>query len=51
MLVQVYEIATPNEARAVAALGVDHVGILVVRVPVERDHRFRLKMITQSGGA
>jgi phosphoribosylanthranilate isomerase len=29
MLVQIYEIATPNEARAVAALGVDHVGILV----------------------
>jgi phosphoribosylanthranilate isomerase len=29
MLVQIYEIATPDEARAVASLGVDHVGVLV----------------------
>jgi phosphoribosylanthranilate isomerase len=29
MLVQVYEIATPDEARGVCALGVDHVGVLV----------------------
>jgi phosphoribosylanthranilate isomerase len=29
MLVQIYEIGAPDEARAVAALGVDHVGVLV----------------------
>jgi phosphoribosylanthranilate isomerase len=29
MLVQIYEVSTPEEARAIAALGVDHVGILV----------------------
>jgi phosphoribosylanthranilate isomerase len=29
MLVQIYEIGTPEEGRAVAALGVDHVGVLV----------------------
>jgi pyridoxal biosynthesis lyase PdxS len=29
MLVQIYEVATPDEARAVGALGVDHVGVLV----------------------
>jgi phosphoribosylanthranilate isomerase len=29
MLVQIYEIGTPDEARAVAALGVDHAGVLV----------------------
>jgi phosphoribosylanthranilate isomerase len=29
MLVQIYEIGTPDEARAIAALGVDHVGVLV----------------------
>ena len=29
MLTQIYEIATTEEARAVAALGVDHVGVLV----------------------
>ena len=29
MLVQIYEIGTPDEGRAVAALGVDHVGVLV----------------------
>jgi phosphoribosylanthranilate isomerase len=29
MLVQIYEIASPAEARAVAAAGVDHVGVLV----------------------
>jgi phosphoribosylanthranilate isomerase len=29
MLVQIYEIATPDEARVVGALGVDHVGVLV----------------------
>jgi phosphoribosylanthranilate isomerase len=29
MLVQIYEIGDPEEGRAVAALGVDHVGVLV----------------------
>jgi phosphoribosylanthranilate isomerase len=29
MLVQIYEIATPDEARVVGALGVDHIGVLV----------------------
>jgi phosphoribosylanthranilate isomerase len=29
MLVQIYEIATPDEARALAELGVDHIGVLV----------------------
>jgi phosphoribosylanthranilate isomerase len=29
MLIQVYEISTPAEARAISAIGIDHVGILV----------------------
>jgi phosphoribosylanthranilate isomerase len=29
MLTQIYEISTPEEARAISSLGVDHVGILV----------------------
>ncbi|HEY7610277.1 MAG TPA: hypothetical protein VIF14_13670 [Alphaproteobacteria bacterium] len=29
MLVQLYEIGSPEEGRAVAALGIDHVGVLV----------------------
>src|SRR5207253_6844366 len=29
MLVQIYEIQTPEEARALASLGVDHIGVLV----------------------
>ena len=29
MLTQVYEIASPEEARAISAIGVDHVGVLV----------------------
>jgi phosphoribosylanthranilate isomerase len=29
MLVQIYEVTTPQEARALCALGVDHIGILV----------------------
>jgi phosphoribosylanthranilate isomerase len=29
MLVQIYEISSPKEARAVANLGVDHIGVLV----------------------
>jgi phosphoribosylanthranilate isomerase len=29
MLVQIYEIASPEEARALASLGVDHIGVLV----------------------
>jgi phosphoribosylanthranilate isomerase len=29
LLVQIYEVATPEEARAVSEIGVDHVGVLV----------------------
>ena len=29
MLVQIYEVSTPDEARALAELGVDHIGVLV----------------------
>jgi len=29
MLVQIYEVSTPEEARAISALGVDHIGVLV----------------------
>src|ERR1700687_5698651 len=29
MLVQIYEISSPEEARALADLGVDHIGVLV----------------------
>jgi phosphoribosylanthranilate isomerase len=29
MLTQIYEVGTPEEARAIAALGVDHIGVLV----------------------
>src|SRR5215211_22018 len=29
MLVQIYEISTPEEARALGGLGVDHIGVLV----------------------
>jgi phosphoribosylanthranilate isomerase len=29
MLTQIYEIATPEEARAISAIGVDHLGVLV----------------------
>ncbi|UGY13173.1 phosphoribosylanthranilate isomerase [Bradyrhizobium septentrionale] len=29
MLTQVYEVATPSEAEAISAIGVDHVGVLV----------------------
>ena len=29
MLTQIYEIATPEEAAAISAIGVDHVGVLV----------------------
>lgn len=29
MLTQIYEIATPAEAEAISAIGVDHVGVLV----------------------
>src|SRR5215469_17386451 len=29
MLTQVYEVATPEEASAISAIGVDHVGVLV----------------------
>jgi len=38
MLVQIYEIGTPEEARAIAALGVDHVGVLVGRGDFPREH-------------
>ncbi|HEX3881393.1 MAG TPA: phosphoribosylanthranilate isomerase [Stellaceae bacterium] len=29
MLTQIYEVGTPEEARAIAAIGVDHIGVLV----------------------
>src|SRR5437588_10900985 len=29
MLIQIYEISTPEEARSICAIGVDHIGILV----------------------
>jgi phosphoribosylanthranilate isomerase len=29
MLTQIYEIATPAEAEAISAIGVDHIGVLV----------------------
>jgi len=29
MLTQIYEIATPTEAEAISAIGVDHIGVLV----------------------
>jgi pyridoxal biosynthesis lyase PdxS len=29
MLTQIYEVATPAEAEAISAIGVDHVGVLV----------------------
>ena len=29
MLTQIYEISTPEEAEAICAIGVDHIGILV----------------------
>jgi phosphoribosylanthranilate isomerase len=38
MLVQIYEIATPDEARALAELGVDHIGILVGDGSFPREH-------------
>lgn len=29
MLTQIYEVATPDEARSISAIGVDHIGVLV----------------------
>lgn len=29
MLTQIYEVTTPDEARAIAAIGIDHIGVLV----------------------
>src|ERR1700732_2535401 len=29
MLVQIYEVSSPEEARALGAIGVDHIGVLV----------------------
>jgi hypothetical protein len=29
MLTQIYEISSPDEARAVAGIGIDHIGVLV----------------------
>ena len=29
MIVQIYEVTTPAEARALGAIGVDHIGVLV----------------------
>jgi len=37
MLVQIYEIGSPDEARAMAALGVDHIGVLVGRGAFPRE--------------
>jgi phosphoribosylanthranilate isomerase len=31
MLIQIYEISTPEEARSICAIGVDHIGILLGR--------------------
>ena len=39
MLVQIYEIGDPEEGRAVAALGVDHVGVLVGTGAFPRERR------------
>ena len=37
MLTQIYEIGTPEEARAIAAIGVNHIGILVGAGEVPRE--------------
>ena len=37
MLIQIYEVSDPEEARAIAALGVDHIGILVGRGEFPRE--------------
>jgi phosphoribosylanthranilate isomerase len=29
MLTQIYEVSTPEEARAISEIGVDHIGVLV----------------------
>lgn len=40
MLIQIYEIATPEEASAISALGVDHIGILVGDGSFPREQSF-----------
>jgi phosphoribosylanthranilate isomerase len=45
MLTQIYEIATPDEAAAISALGIDHVGILV------GDGRFPRELSLAAAGA
>jgi phosphoribosylanthranilate isomerase len=40
MLIQIYEIATPEEARAISAMGVDHIGILVGDGSFPREQSF-----------
>jgi hypothetical protein len=41
VLTQIYEVATPAEAEAISAIGVDHVGVLVGEVPSLGNFRFR----------
>jgi hypothetical protein len=38
MLVQIYETSTPEEARALADIGVDHIGVLVGDGSFPREH-------------
>src|SRR5436190_23457871 len=38
MIVQIYETSTPEEARALAAMGVDHIGVLVGDGAFPREH-------------
>jgi phosphoribosylanthranilate isomerase len=37
MITQIYEVSTPQEARAISAIGVDHIGILVGRGEFPRE--------------
>jgi phosphoribosylanthranilate isomerase len=37
MLTQIYEVGTPEEARAIATIGVDHIGVLVGRGEFPRE--------------
>jgi phosphoribosylanthranilate isomerase len=38
MLVQIYEVSTPDEARALGEIGVDHIGVLVGDGSFPREH-------------
>lgn len=59
MLVQIYEVSSPEEARTLGELGVDHIGVLVGdgsfprEQPLERctPHIFGRVAIVQGGGA